>query len=75
MSDRLYSLTFRLWYFNMLKMDLNQWDDEVGSVEEDLIALSDLLASQSPVKVGQARKAQLLKHLKRIRSQFLGLSE
>lgn len=75
MSDRLYSLTFRLWYFNMIKMDLNQWEDEVLSVVEDLESLSDLLASQSPANVGKARKEQLLKHLKRIRSQFLGLSE
>jgi len=74
MSDRLYSLTFRLWYFNMKKMDLNEWQLEVSAIREDVSSLSHLLTSQSPAKVGDARKAQLLKHLKRIRSTFLGLS-
>lgn len=74
MSDRLYSLTFRLWYFNMLNMDLEEWQREVQSVKDDLSHLSGLLLSGPPLKVGEARKEQLLKHLKRIRSKFLGLS-
>ncbi len=74
MSDRLYALTFRLWYFNMLKMNHEEWYQEVMSIIDDLSSLSDLLTSQTP-KVGEARKEQLLKHLKRIRSKFLGLSE
>lgn len=75
MSDRLYALTFRLWYFNMLKMQNEQWNVEVRSIKEDLLALAELLESGSPEKVGQARKAHLLKHLKRIRSTFLGLAD
>ena len=74
MSDRLYSLTFRLWYFNMKKMQTEEWDTEVLSVKEDLVSLSDLLKAGQPPKVGQARREHLLKHLKRIRSKFLGLS-
>jgi len=75
MSDRLYSLTFRLWYFNMLKMHNEQWNVEVSSLKEDLLALVKLLGSGRPETVGRARKDHLLKHLKRIRSTFLGLSD
>ena len=74
MSDRLYSLTFRLWYFNMLKMHNEEWNTEVLSIKEDLLSLSELLKANAPKKVGEARKEHLLKHLKRIRSKFLGLS-
>lgn len=75
MSDRLYCLTFRLWYFTMMKMHNNEWNNEVMSIKEDLLSLSELLKSDDPKKVGQARKEHLLKHLKRIRSKFLGLSD
>ncbi|MCG8566956.1 MAG: GntR family transcriptional regulator [Desulfobacterales bacterium] len=81
MSDRLYSLTFRLWYFNMKKMDHESWHQEVLSVKDDLVSLEKLLAPEalSDIKaaaqtVGEARKDHLLKHLKRIRSKFLGFS-
>ena len=75
MSDRLYSLTFRLWYFNMIKMDNKGWNQEVLAIKEDLANLVDLLNNNTPEQVGMARKAHLLKHLKRIRSKFLGLSD
>ena len=75
MSDRLYSLTFRLWYFNMIKMDNKGWNQEVMAIKEDLANLVDLLHNNTPEQVGKARKAHLLKHLKRIRSKFLGLSD
>ncbi len=75
MSDRLYSLTFRLWYFNMLKMHNEQWNVEVLSIKEDLLALAELLKAGDPQQVGQARREHLLKHLKRIRSTFLGLAD
>ena len=74
MSDRLYSLTFRLWYFNMLKMDNDGWNQEVLAIKEDLTDLSDLLHNNTPEQVEKVRKGHLLKHLKRIRSKFLGLS-
>ncbi len=74
MSERLYALTFRLWYFNLLKMDKLAWNKEVEAVQEDLIILSGHLNGSTPEQVGQARKDQLLKHLERIRSSFLGLS-
>jgi len=75
MSDRLYSLTFRLWYFNMIKMDNKGWNQEVMAIKEDLANLVDLLHNNTPEQVGQARKAHLIKHLKRIRSKFLGLAD
>lgn len=75
MSQRLYILTFRLWYFNMIKMDKNAWETEVEAVHEDLSILKSLLSDGNPDQVGQARKAQLRKHLERIRSSFLGLTD
>ena len=75
MSDRLYSLTFRLWYFNMRKMHNAQWNVEVQSIKEDLLALTGFLKAGDPQQVGRARREHLLKHLKRIRSTFLGLMD
>ncbi|MCK5695875.1 MAG: GntR family transcriptional regulator [Desulfobacula sp.] len=75
MSNRLYSLTFRLWYFNMLKMHNKEWNIEVMSIKEELLSLLELLKADMLPKVGEARKKHLLKHLKRIRSKFLGLSD
>ncbi len=70
-SDRLYNLTFRLWYINMAK---GEWQKEVRSVEEDLQALPAVMAAADPAEVGQLRHAQLMKHLERIRTKFLGLT-
>ena len=74
MSERLYALTYRLWYFNLLKMDPANWGNEVEAVREDLVILGQCFNSGTPEQLGQARKKQLLKHLERIRSSFLGLS-
>ncbi|MCP3899744.1 MAG: GntR family transcriptional regulator [Desulfobacteraceae bacterium] len=74
MSDQLYSLTFRLWFFNLLKMYNEDWNQEVLSIREDLVSLCDLLKNATPKIVGKERRNQLLKHLKRIQGQFLGLS-
>jgi DNA-binding GntR family transcriptional regulator len=74
MSDRLYALTFRLWYFNMLKMNAETWKIEVNMVKKELSEMSTLLLQNNPTNVGIARKKHLLQHLERIRSQFLGLS-
>ena len=84
MSDRLYALTFRLWYFNMKKMGNQAWNQEVASVKKDLVALEALLsapelahggeaAKSAAQAVGEARKEHLLTHINRIRSKFLGL--
>jgi len=74
MSERLYALTYRLWYFNLLKMDPANWGNEVEAVREDLVILGQCFNAGTPEQLGQARKKQLLKHLERIRSSFLGLS-
>lgn len=74
MSERLYALTYRLWYFNLLKMDPANWGNEVEAVREDLVILGQCFTAGTPEQLGQARKNQLLKHLERIRSSFLGLS-
>lgn len=74
MSDRLYGLTFRLWYFNMKKMTAGEWRNEVVSIKEELNDLSALMTQNDSHAVGLARKTHLLKHLERIRFKFLGLS-
>lgn len=73
-SERLYSLTFRLWIFNLLKMNHEDWNIEVDSIREDLVSLSGLLRTGTPKQVGEERKDHLIKHLHRIRSKFLNLS-
>ena len=74
MSDRLYALTFRLWYFNMIKMNTEEWNNETAAVKKELSEMSALLAKNNPINVGIARKKFLLDLLERIRSQFLRLS-
>jgi DNA-binding GntR family transcriptional regulator len=75
MSDRLYVLTFRLWYFTMLKMRNDEWNVEVQSIKQDLLSLAELLSAHTPEKVGHARRAHLREHIRRIRSTFLGLTD
>lgn len=70
-SDQLYTLTLRLWYFNLLKMDSETWNDEIRAMKAELIVLCSLLKQKDPEKVRQARKGHLLEHMERIRSQFL----
>jgi DNA-binding GntR family transcriptional regulator len=74
MSDRFYVLTFRLWYFNLMKMDNQAWKQEVLCLQSDVSVLKDMLAAETPEKVGKTRKTQLLAHVERIRTTFLGLS-
>lgn len=75
MSERLYALTFRLWYYNMIKMSTSDWYEEVISVQKELTDLSTVLMQNPPPDVGRTRKRHLLEHLERIRSKFLSLSD
>ncbi len=75
MSHQLYALTLRLWYFNLLKIDLAKWNEEVLSMKKELISLSVKLKDESPQTVGNERKRQLVNHIDRIRSQFLKFSD
>ena len=70
-SERLYALTFRLWYLNM---DTGDWSEEVMALDGELAELLRVLPTQDPAQVGKARKSELVKHLERLRSKFLGLS-
>jgi DNA-binding GntR family transcriptional regulator len=72
MSERLYAITFRLWYLNM---DRGDWQKEVRSVQQDLEVLPGIMSRGDPVEVGRARHTQLMSHLERIRSKFLGLTQ
>ncbi len=74
MSDRFYVLTFRLWFFNLMKMDSHGRHRESLCLLSDLRALAVLLEQASPEEVGKSRKTQLLDHVERIRNTFLGLS-
>lgn len=73
-SERLYALTFRLWYFNMLKMNDADWSNEVLAVKSELSDLTTVLNQKDATAVGDTRKKHLLKHLERIRTQFFSLS-
>ncbi|MCF8092328.1 MAG: GntR family transcriptional regulator [Desulfotignum sp.] len=75
MSDRFYVLTFRLWYFNLMKMDMHGWHKETLCLQSDLQTLTSLLTQKNSDTVGKTRKTQLLEHVKRIRTTFLGLSD
>ncbi|PIE61355.1 MAG: hypothetical protein CSA29_03880 [Desulfobacterales bacterium] len=74
-AQRWYALTFRLWYFNLMKMDDDNWNKEVLSVKDELTALSAVLSEKHPIQVGQTRKAHLRNHLERIRTTFFSLSD
>jgi len=73
-SERLYTLTFRLWYFNMLRMNAQEWHHEVMSVREEIRELAELLGENSPERVGSVLKTHLTKHTARLRENFLGFS-
>ncbi len=75
MSERLYALTFRIWYYNMIKMSTSDWGGEVISVKKELTDLSAVLTRKKPADVGRTRKRHLLEHLERIRSKFFSLSD
>jgi DNA-binding GntR family transcriptional regulator len=75
MAHQLYTLTLRLWYFNLLKSDLEQWNAEVLSMKKELISLSVKLKDESPQTVGKEKKLQLVNHIDCIRSQFLKFSD
>lgn len=73
-SDRLCALTFRMWYFNLLNMNAEDWNIEVAAVRKEFAETSVLLSKSTPREMGLARKQYLWDHLERIRSKFLGLS-
>ena len=75
MSERLYALTFRLWYYNMINMSISDWSEEVITVKKELTDLSTVLTQKKPTEVGRTRKKHLLEHLERIRSKFFSLSD
>jgi len=69
-SDRLYALTFRLWY---LVMDKGNWNEEVLAVKGELEGLLKIISDGTASELGKERKAALVKHLERLRDKFLRL--
>lgn len=55
-------------------MDTGDWNEEVMALDGELAELLRVLPTQDPVQVGKARKLELVKHLERLCSKFLGLS-
>ena len=73
-SERLYTLTFRLWYFNMKRLNAQEWRNEVMSVRDEIRELAELLGENNPERVGSVLKHHLTKHTARLRENFLGFS-
>jgi len=74
-AHQLYALTLRLWYYNLLKSNTEEWKKEVSAMKQDLISLSVKIKNGSPLKVGNERKRQLIAHIERLRSQFLKFTD
>lgn len=70
-SERLYALSFRLWYFNMGK---GEWHEEVAALEKELCELTRAVATPDPKVLGDMRRNQLINHLYRIKEKFLTFS-
>lgn len=68
-SDRLYSLTFRLWYSVLAKSD---WQEEVMAVKKEFEKILEYFSSGDSNEFGSIRKTQLMNHFERLRQKFLG---
>ncbi len=69
-SERLYHQTFRLWASIMEK---GEWSEEVRAVSDEITELVSAFKSSTPHTAGNIRKDNMMKHLERLRSKFLGI--
>lgn len=67
-SNRLYNLTFRIWYVIMGRGD---WGEEVQALSDEIRTIRSVLASKNPTEAASTRKSQLLQHIERIKRKFL----
>lgn len=69
-SDRLYTLTFRLWY---VTLDRGDWQEEINDMLSDIDATLACLASGDAAEMTRLRREVLMRHFDRIRAKFLGM--
>jgi DNA-binding GntR family transcriptional regulator len=67
-SDFLYNITIRLWYFIYEKGD---WKEETSAYLDEIIQTKRALAERDPSKAGETRRGCLAKHVERIKQRFL----
>lgn len=67
-SNRLYSLTFRIWF---VIMGHGEWTEEVQAMTSEVRNIRSVLTRGNPIEVGEARKSVLLRHIERIKRKFL----
>ena len=67
-SDYLYNISIRLWYFVYERGD---WKEEVSAYLDEVVLTKNVLAEKDPVKAGETRRSCLAKHVERIKNRFL----
>lgn len=67
-SNRLYHLTFRIWFVIMGRGD---WAEEVQSLSDEIRTIRSVLARKNPAEAADTRKSLLLRHIERIKRKFL----
>jgi DNA-binding GntR family transcriptional regulator len=67
-SDYLYNITIRLWYFVYERGD---WKEEVSAYLDEIVLTKKVLAEKDPVKAGETRRSCLAMHIERIKNRFL----
>lgn len=70
-SDYLYNITIRVWYFIYERGD---WREETAAYLEEVVLTKAVLSEHDPVKAGETRRNCLARHIERIRSKFLSWS-
>jgi len=70
-SQYLYDLTLRIWYIISERGD---WAEEVQPLLDEIEQTHEVLSRRDPQEAGKLRREFLIKHFKRIRSKFLGVT-
>lgn len=70
-SDYLYNITIRVWYFIYERGD---WREETSAYLEEIVLTKKVLSEGDPLKAGETRRNCLAKHIERIRNKFLSWS-
>lgn len=67
-SDFLYNITIRLWYFIYEKGD---WEEENAAYLNEIVETKIALVEKNPAKTGETRRGCLADHVERIKKRFL----
>ncbi len=68
-SQYLYYLTLRIWY---IVIDID-WAEEVQAFSEEIEQTLEALSRKDPQEAGKVRREWLIRHLERIKKNFLGV--